>query len=237
MGNRVPERVTPLSESDIARFLYAGYRQLFGVEPSADEMAGAWAQVAIETSHGKRMKNYNFGNIATSGAGPDYYALEVDERVGRNPDVWKTIALKFVSFDNALSGARGYWSVLASRFSPALDLFRQGEFLEAAQKLSQMNYFSAPLESSGYRHIAELAGHYKTDVEPQVNFDSLRKVLFTEPGTIRTEPSWPLWLGLAGVGAFVGWRVFEGARRRELAEERRSRADRELAEELDAVFP
>jgi hypothetical protein len=232
MGKEVAIEPTPLSETQIACFLFAAYRQVFNAEPSSDEMAGAWAQVAIETGRGKAMKNHNFGNLTTSGNGPDYYAIEVNERVHRNPDVWKKLKLKFVSFDNALAGARGYWTVLSARYAAALELFRQGEFSEAANKLSALGYFTAPVESSGYKHMAELAEEFKTKILPNLNLDSVRDVLVASARTRTNVAMWPLWLGLAALGGLVGWQVYSGVHKDEAAEARRMAADRELAEEL-----
>jgi hypothetical protein len=70
MKTEVPIQSTPISEKEIAGFLYAAYRQVFGADPGIDEFAGAWAQVAIETGRGGKMRNYNFGNITTTGNGP-----------------------------------------------------------------------------------------------------------------------------------------------------------------------
>lgn len=236
MQTAVAIQATPLSEIELGSYLYAAYRQVFGAEPGVDELAGAWAQAAIETAHGAKMRNFNFGNVTTTGTGPDYFVVECRERVHRDPDEWKMIKLKFVSFASALDGARGHWAILRGRFAPALELFRAGEFSKAAEKLSSLGYFTAPIENSGYRYMADLAADFKTRILPQVNLEGLRATLGVSANRPQPVSLWPVGLAVAAFAGLIGWQLYDKNRESAEREEARAEADRELSEELRQVM-
>jgi hypothetical protein len=139
----VPRVRTPLSESDLTVTLHDGHVSAFGTEPSLERLGCAWAQMALEHAHGFAVWCNNIGNVtAFHWAGP-YYEFSVRERVKRDPDVWKTLALHFRAHDSALLGASDYWHLIASRYAPALLKFDAGDPAAAAFELSKLGYYTA----------------------------------------------------------------------------------------------
>jgi len=125
--------------------------------------------------------------------------------------------------------------LLSARYAPARELFREGKFAGAAEKLSALGYFTAPVESSGYKHMAELAGEFKTNVLPKLDVDGLRQTMTVATAASSNVATWPLWLGLAALAGLVGWQVYESAQEDQADAQRRAEAERELADNLRLI--
>lgn len=143
-SREVPKVATPLTEAQLVDVLRAGHVIAFGAEPSMQRLACAWAQNALEHARGRAVYCHNIGNITTgSGWHGPYYVIRVQERVQKNPDVWREIDMRFRAHDAPEDGAADYWSVMSRRYSAALALFDQGQAHAAALELGARGYYTA----------------------------------------------------------------------------------------------
>lgn len=107
-------RLTPLSEVALAHALIAGHRDAFGKRVPGHRLAVAWAQVALETGRGKRVRGNDLGNVG-----------------GR-----------LVAYRTPRQGAEAYWKAVA-KCKPALGYFDVGDARGAAEQLGRCGYFRA----------------------------------------------------------------------------------------------
>jgi len=165
---------TPLSELELLEALRDGHRVVFGVDPSASRLAVAWAQCALEHARGKALDGYDLGNVT---CGPswqgDYYTLACDERVSRNPDVWKRLTLRFRSFAAAEEGAASYWRTIAGRYVRVLAYFDRADAAGAGHTLSILGWYTA-LEAAYIAGMVKLEHYCSTVLIDQIE-------LVTEP--------------------------------------------------------
>jgi len=134
---------TPLSQVEIMTSLRAGHAKVFGSEASDNRLAMAWAQIALETGHGRLTFNHNLGNVSMSSPVDPAYLNNGDKHVYR-------------SFETFADGAEAYWEVL-KRCSSALQRFDEGMPTAAATSLKRCHYFEAPVEE----YAPTLNGLYK----------------------------------------------------------------------------
>lgn len=159
----VPRRKTPLTEAELAAALEHGHHLVFEEAPSRERLGCAWAQVALENGRGSAIYCNNFGNVSGFGAWAGrFYVFVVAERVSKNPDVWKTLRMKFRAYDDPVQGAADYWRILRGRYASALALFDAGSPDAGARELARLGYFTAHVEpyakamASLYRDFARL---------------------------------------------------------------------------------
>lgn len=152
---QLPKVATPLTEQEIVDVLSAGHASLFGTLPSTPRLACAWAHVMHENGRGRAIWCNNLGNITAFGWRAGYYVIRVQERVQRNPDVWKWVDLKFRAHETIDAGAVDYWKIMSGRYAPALALFDEGRAAGAAMKLSELGFFTA-LPEAYARSLASL---------------------------------------------------------------------------------
>lgn len=150
---------TPLSETELAVALRDAHVLACGGPPSLSRWASMWAQLALEHARGKALDNYCAGNVtaAKSWTG-DYYVLACDERVQKNPDVWKRLELHFRAFGVAVAGARSYVELLCGRYARALEQMDRGNPSGAAYVLGQMGYYTA--HEQQYANAMSSLEHY-----------------------------------------------------------------------------
>lgn len=110
-------KATPMSEVALATALIAGHRDALGKRVGGHRLSVAWAQVALETGRGKRVKGYDLGNVG-----------------GR-----------LISYKTARQGAQAYWQAIA-KCGPALAFFDAGDARGAAMQLGLCGYFTAAPE-------------------------------------------------------------------------------------------
>jgi hypothetical protein len=140
----VPRVRTPITETDLALALRAGHVIACGGLPSPSRWACLWAQTALEHGRGKALDCYCLGNVTAAPSWPgDHYTLDCNERIKRNPDVWKMIHLWFRAFVDPAPGAASYVRLLSGRYARALAKMDQGDPAGAAFMLSTLNYYTA----------------------------------------------------------------------------------------------
>lgn len=125
--------LTPLTRAQLFDVLRAGHRQIFNLEPSATRLAMAWAQVSFENDHGRKIYNFNLGNIGPLDRKTAYYINPLDKN-------------RYVHFDDPVSGAEGYWRFI-KRCPAALAMFEFGNPVEAAKRLRQCGYYEVDVST------------------------------------------------------------------------------------------
>jgi hypothetical protein len=125
--------LTPLDEEGIFEELRSAHVKLYGTEPHTNLMAGVWSHIALENGKGRKIWNYNFGNI---GLRPSDGPGEYYDHFGKT---------RYRSFENFQDGAAAYWRFLES-CPMALKNFRYANPSGAAISLRRCNYYRADEE-------------------------------------------------------------------------------------------
>lgn len=152
MGNQVKRIKTEVSVSQMADAITEGWKELFGVMPSKEQVAMVLSQNALETGHRKSMWNYNVGNITTSGKDQyDYFDdLTTNEQI--KPGTWKKMNLKYRAYPSLKDGIKDYLKFISGkRYSDAWKHILNPNPVE----------FSKALKAAGY-YTANEAGYTKT---------------------------------------------------------------------------
>lgn len=184
MGVEVPRVRTPLTELQMLEALREGHRVVFGVDPSPSRLACAWAQCALEHGRGNALDNFCLGNVTCGKSWEGkHYTLRCNERIKRDPDVWKVVELWFRAFDNATDGASNYWRLIAGRFSRVLPYFDRADVLGAAHVLSVLVWYTA-LESQYASAMLSLERYCSGNL-----IDRLSRPLCAEPGGECSDPN------------------------------------------------
>ncbi|WP_437606276.1 peptidoglycan-binding protein [Sorangium sp. So ce834] len=139
----VAKVTTPLSEKALRDVLARGHELRFGRAPSPKRLACAWAHVAHENARGRAVHCNNLGNISAFSWSGAYYVIRVQERVQKNPDVWRWIDMRFRAHAAPEVGSSDYWAVMAQSYAAAVVLFDAGRPYDAALALGRKGYFTA----------------------------------------------------------------------------------------------
>jgi hypothetical protein len=141
--HEVPMLATPLGELELAAVLRDAHTHVFGEPPTRLCLATSWAQCALEHAHKRAIFCHNIGNVTAFGGWPgDYYTIRF--KPGTNPH--DAPVMKFRAHDDFIDGARDYWHVLQGRYASVLPLFDAGAPTEAAYRLHQLGYYTAPAD-------------------------------------------------------------------------------------------
>jgi hypothetical protein len=132
----------------MANAITVGWKELFGVTPSKQQVAMVLAQNALETGHRKSMWNYNVGNIITNGNDSyDYFDdLTTDEQI--KPGTWKKMNLKYRAYPSLDAGVKDYLKFISGKkYSGAWKHILNPDPVA----------FSKALKSAGYYTVNEAA--------------------------------------------------------------------------------
>jgi len=127
------KKETPLERQEIVVALIDSHQEVFDAVAKENRIAMAWAQIALENGHGKKVYNYNLGNIGASTKEP-YYILG---------------GSRFKSLPSANDGAVFYWKTLKKMCPGVLNVFDQGNAKHAANKLYNCGYFRSDPDDYG----------------------------------------------------------------------------------------
>lgn len=177
---QVDPQLTPSDAQTMAGAMVYGYRQVYGVDPPRNE---SWiyplAVSSLETAHWTAMYNWNAGNITTNGSGDWYY----------NPGV--TVDLKFISYRDAGSGARGEISWLKSHG------------VQQYADDGDLAGFQAAMTSSGYG-----GGTYPSLSALVSQLSSIQPANYTPPWFVVDKRI--VWAGVGvGAGVYAAWIAME----------------------------
>lgn len=136
----------PATEQDLAQALRSAYVHVYGEDPTAETLAGGWAQATLEAGRPLKFPNYNIGNIkATPGgikSGQPYF---IKGAIEFTPDGKKTIIPHdtWASFSSLEEGAAAYWKLIKNKYSSAQEWMAAGDPISASVALGKGGYFTA----------------------------------------------------------------------------------------------
>ena len=105
MAIELRNKMTKLTPTQAAQALSAGYQEVVGVVPSQAILNLLVAQWAIETSEGKNVHNFNFGNIKRS-EDDEYWQTFPATEVVNGKTIHKT--MQWAAYKTAAEGAAAY---------------------------------------------------------------------------------------------------------------------------------
>lgn len=160
MGTRVKRVRTNISTNQMADAISIGWKELFGVSPSKQQVAMVLAQNALETGHRKSMWNYNVGNITTDGKGSyDYFDdLTTDEQI--KPGTWKKMNLKYRAYPSLEAGVKDYLKFISGkRYGKAWKHILNPNPAEFSKALKSAGYYTAN-EAAYTKTLSKLYNQY-----------------------------------------------------------------------------
>jgi len=162
LGQRVQRLRTPVSEPQMMQAVIEVWRELFGFEPTKEQVSLVLAQNSLETGNRKSMWNYNVGNITTDGKGQfDYFDdLQTDEQV--KPGVWEKKNLKYRAYPSLQEGVKDYLRFLSGKkYQGAFQHILQPNPTAFSKALKQSGYYTAneaPYTSAISRLFKQISG-------------------------------------------------------------------------------
>lgn len=148
LDNQLPYKVTTLSDIELANTLREGYKKVFGKDPTAQALAGGWAQVVLEAGVPIKLPNNNIGNIKAGkewiNSGKPYFSKETGEftkdgKFYKTPANWK-------AFLTPVDGAVEYWNLLKNRYGSSLAWMEAEDPTSATIQLGLKGYFTADIK-------------------------------------------------------------------------------------------
>jgi hypothetical protein len=140
--------ITPIEGDELISVIKESYANVHKKTPEDSVIAGAWAHISLENKHGKRIWNYNFGNI---GSLPEEPSAPYYSHFGK---------AKYRSFDGFVQGGETYWKFML-RCKEALINFRLKNPKGAALSLKRCNYYRSDLD----QYSNTLAALYETGIK------------------------------------------------------------------------
>lgn len=144
--------LTPITETQLLTTLRASYIDEKGHSPKRNQLAMAWAQVALENKRGHKVWNHNLGNLGPAPSIPT-------QRWYQHSRI-----TKYRSFDDFQDSAGAYWRVVGN-CSSAMQMFKAGDPASAAKALKGCGYYSAD-EQTYAGNLGSLYYHALTNVIP-----------------------------------------------------------------------
>lgn len=148
MSRRVEPVRTPRTPEELVDILAHAHTVALGEAPNENRLRLAWSQTMLENGRGKAIWCGNIGNISCNPQRylDSYYVFVTEERVKRNPDVFKKVEMCFRAHASVAAGAEDYWRRMSREFAAALPFFDRGDVAGACAELSTLNYFTARIE-------------------------------------------------------------------------------------------
>lgn len=177
IAGKVQRFYNKLGKQELANVVRAGYRAVFGKEPTAEILGSGWAQVMMENS-GNLMNN-NLGNItAGSGwkkSGKDYITLpagqkgQIIEYDASGKPLTNVREMSFRSYNTPEEGAVDYWKLLNNNYyKSVLNWFATGDSVSTALALGDKGYYTANrLKYSGI--MATLFDDFMRNIAPKIS--------------------------------------------------------------------
>lgn len=167
---QIPYRITKLSEIEFAQALREGYKRVFGNDPTAETLAGAWSQAVLESGRPVKLPNNNVGNIkATSGwveSGKPFFTKDTAEYTNSG-EKYISHAAKWRAYPDAAAGAAGYWGLIGNRYKQAMSWMSAGDPTSASVALGLKGYFTANIRLYA-KGVTWLYKHFMEKIAPQL---------------------------------------------------------------------
>jgi hypothetical protein len=125
--------LTPIEHDDMISVIKESHYNVHKKKPRVGAVAGAWAHIALENKHGKKIWNRNFGNV---GKLPEEPPAAYYSHFGK---------AKYRSFESFVQGGEAYWRFM-SRCGEAIRHFENKNPREASLSLKRCNYYRSDQE-------------------------------------------------------------------------------------------
>lgn len=169
MGKRVERVRTYVSEPQMASAIISAWTELFGTQPTKEQVGMMLAQNALETGNRKSMWNYNVGNITTDGHGTFDF---IDDLVP---------GLKFRSYPSLEEGTKDYLRLLHSKhYSGAWQHIVNPDPVAFSKALKSAGYYGEGSEAAYTKALTGLYGQFSKS-------DSYEKARAGQVGTASPE--------------------------------------------------
>lgn len=188
--NQVPYRRTQLGEVEFANVMRLGYQRAFGKDPTAETLAGGWAQAVLESGRPVKLPNNNVGNIRATknwiNSGNPFFIKETSEYTSEGKH-YKDNTATWRAYPTPVDGAAAYWKLLERRYGRALDWFAAGDATSASVALGMKGYFTAPI--SGYSGaVGKLYTYFMENIAPKL--PNLESAIAEPPGPKPAVKKW-----------------------------------------------
>ncbi len=166
MGKKVERVRTNVSEPQMASAIISAWTELFGTQPTKEQVSMMLAQNALETGNRKSMWNYNVGNLTTDGKGSFDF---IDDVVP---------GLKFRAYTSLEEGAKDYLKLLNSKnYSNALQHIVNPDPVAFSKALKRAGYYGDGSEVAYSKAMTRLYGQFSKS-------DSYEKARAGQVGTV-----------------------------------------------------
>lgn len=169
-SQELPYQVTQLSEVELATVLREGYKQAFGTDPTAEALAGGWAQVILESGRPVKLPNNNVGNIKATDdwvkSGNPYFVKSTEEYT-KDGKHFIHKGAKWRAYPTPVDGAAGYWKLLGNRYRSAMDWMAAGDPRSATVALGMKTYFTANIKKYS-KGVESLYNEFMKKIAPQL---------------------------------------------------------------------
>jgi len=138
---------TSLTEDELAYYLRRAWSELYGYNPTKEQLSILWCHTSLETGRGKFIYNNNYGNIKKR-EGQTYTSYKCNEILNGKPQWFEPYHPQtfFQSWDSATEGAKAYLQFLKKpRYAAALSALIEGNISKYCAKLKEGGYFTADL--------------------------------------------------------------------------------------------
>ncbi|KKN74493.1 hypothetical protein LCGC14_0390100 [marine sediment metagenome] len=166
----VPRNKVVVSDLKLAEAMRESYNLVFKEDPSAEVLAGGWAQAVHESGWPVEIPNNNIGNIkaAKGWMQSNNYFVKDTVEFTRGGKKYIEAGTKWRSYPTLVQGAAGYWSFLnGQRYSGALDWMAAGDPESASVVLGVNSYYTASIKSYAKRSN-DLYGRFMKNVAPKM---------------------------------------------------------------------
>lgn len=161
---------TIVDGDDMAASIGRGYQHVTGGLPSYNMLRMLTSQAFLETASGRRMNNYNFGNVHGKTASGQSAVLPDKDASG---GVYYT---NFRAYDSLDDGAADYVRLITTGYSNTLPFAEAGDIQGFASALKSKGYYESPQASyaAGLIAMSGTAGIAAKNWTPSENGGELR---------------------------------------------------------------
>jgi hypothetical protein len=167
---QLPYQITNLSDVEFAEALREGYKTVFGKDPTAETLAGAWAQATLESGRPVKLPNNNVGNIkATTSwidSGKPYFVKDTSEFTESGKKYIHSQA-KWRAYPTPAAGAAGYWQLIGNRYDQAMKWMAAGDPESASVALGVKGYYTASPKKYATA-VGKIYKYFMDTVAPQL---------------------------------------------------------------------
>ena len=168
---QLPYKLTNLTDVEFAEALREGYKTAFGKDPTAETLAGAWAQATLESGRPVKLPNNNVGNIkATKGwvdSGKPYFVKDTSEFTETGERYIHSKA-KWRAYPTPADGAAGYWKLIGDRYDQAMKWMAAGDPESASVALGVKGYYTASPKKYATA-VGKIYKHFMDNVAPKLS--------------------------------------------------------------------